>query len=62
LHPDVRKGRTCVEFAKYSENVVRQLGVREIRLSVKVTNDIWKLWERIGYQRTGYELVKVLEG
>ena len=61
LHPDARKGFTCSQFAKYAEWVVRQLGVREVRLSVKVTNDVWKLWERIGYQRTGHELVKILE-
>jgi len=61
LHPDVRSGFTCSRFAKYAEKVVRRLGVKEVRLSVKVTNDIWKLWERIGYQRTGHELVKVLE-
>jgi hypothetical protein len=61
LHPGVRRGLICAQFAKYSESVVKRLGVREVRLSVKVTNEIWKLWERMGYQRTGYELVKILE-
>lgn len=61
LDPVVRSGFICSRFAKYAERVVKSLGVREVRLSVKVTNDIWKLWERIGYERTGYELVKVLE-
>lgn len=60
LHPDARKGRVCAELAKYGEACVKELGVREIRLSVKTGNDIWKLWERMGYVRTGYELVKVL--
>ena len=62
LHPDVRKGFICSQLTKYAESVLEQLGVREVRLSVKVTNDIWRLFERIGYQRTGYELVKVLKG
>jgi hypothetical protein len=61
LDPVVRSGFICSRFAKYAEKVVKSLGVREVRLSVKVTNDIWKLWERIGYERTGFELVKVLE-
>lgn len=59
LAPVARKGFLCVKFFKYIESVITALGVREMRLSVKVTNEIWKLWERQGYARTGYELVKV---
>lgn len=59
LAPVARKGFLCSKFFKYIESVVTALGVREMRLSVKTNNEIWKLWERHGYARTGYELVKV---
>lgn len=61
LDPEIRKGLTCKRLVQYAERSVKLLGVREVRMTVKVTNDIWKLWERAGYAKTGYELVKVLE-
>lgn len=61
LDPEIRRGLTCKRFVQYAEQCAKSMGAREVRMTVKVTNDIWKLWERSGYAKTGYELVKVLE-
>jgi hypothetical protein len=61
LDPEVRKGFICRRFAAYAEQCLRALGVREVRLSVKNTNGVWKVWERMGFAATGVELVKILE-
>ena len=61
LDPEVRKGFVCRRFAAYAEKCMRELGVREIRLSVKNTNGVWKVWTRMGFAATGVELIKILE-
>lgn len=61
LDPEVRKGFICRQFAMYAEKCLRGIGVREIRLSVKNHNRVWKVWTRMGFSATGIELIKILE-
>lgn len=61
LLPEARRGRRAVQLFRYAERCVRALGAQEVRVTVKVGNDVSKLWERIGYQRAGIELVRVFQ-
>ena len=59
LDQEIRKGFTAVRFFKYCEAQLVKLGVREITLDIKLTNDVGKVWERQGYQFVSRVLTKV---
>lgn len=47
---DMRKGRIGLSLIRASEREARALGARKITWHVKVTNDVARLLERLGYQ------------
>lgn len=61
LLPEVRRGRRAVRLFKYAERCLRHLNVGEVRVSVKLDNDVSRLWERIGYKRVAVELARVFQ-
>jgi hypothetical protein len=61
LLPEARKGRTAMRFVAYIETALRQLGVHEIEISVKVVNKAGKFFEYLGYKQREVGLTKVLE-
>ncbi len=62
LIPEARKGRTAARFINYAERALKQLGVVEINVSVKVVNKAGRYFQIIGYQHVSNGLTKVLEG
>lgn len=62
IRSDHRKGRAGVKFFRYCENILKALGVTEVRFSVKTVNRVWKVWQREGYAITAYEMTKQLKG
>jgi len=62
LCPEARKGRTAMRFVRYVEESLRQLGAREIEISVKMTNKAGKFFEFLGYRQVEVGLKKVMEG
>lgn len=60
LHPAHRKGLVGVRFFKYCEEVLRQLGVVEVTFTVSPKNNVWKVWQRLGYELKMYQMAKVL--
>jgi hypothetical protein len=61
LLPEARKGRIAMRFVGYVEESLRQLGVREIEISVKVVNKAGKFFAYLGYKQREVGLTKVLE-
>jgi hypothetical protein len=61
VRPEARKGLMAVRFFKYCEKQLVSLGAREINVSVKTTNEVYKLWERQGYTFTDRVLTKTFE-
>lgn len=61
IAPDHRKGLLATRFFRFCEQKLLQLGVKEITVSTKVTNDVHRLWERQGYEFTDRVLTKVFE-
>lgn len=61
LLPEARKGRTAGRFIGYAERGLKQLGVREINVSVKLVNKALRYFQIIGYQHVSNGLTKVLE-
>ena len=61
IAPEHRKGLLAVKFFKYCESVLLSLGVKEIGVTTKVTNDVHKLWQRQGYEFSDRVLTKVFE-
>lgn len=62
LVPAERKGRTAIKFFQFCERQLFSLGVEEITVSTKVTNNVHKLWERQGYEWTDRVLTKTRAG
>lgn len=58
---DHRKGMLAVRFFKFCESVLLHLGVKEISVTTKVSNNVHKLWERQGYEFSDRVLSKVFE-
>ena len=59
--PEYRKGRLGVRLIRYVEDVLRNMGITEIRITVKTVNTVAKLMMRMGYAHTGNQLTKVFE-
>jgi GNAT superfamily N-acetyltransferase len=60
LQKEFRKGRTGIKFFQYCEEVLKRLGVVEIAFSVSPSNNVWKVWERLGYSIKSYQMAKVI--
>ena len=61
LKKEFRKGRTGIKFFQYCEQVLKALGVVEISFSVSPSNNVWKVWERLGYSIKTYQMAKVIK-
>lgn len=61
LLPEARKGRLAFKFVDYIERSLRQIGVREITISVKVVNKAGKFFQVIGYRHVENGFSKILE-
>lgn len=61
LMPDARKGRTAMRFIAYAERGLKQIGVKEIDVSVKLVNKASRFFQIIGYRHTANGLSKILE-
>ena len=59
--PEYRKGRLGVRLIRYVEDVLRNMVVTEIRVTVKTVNDVGRLLTHLGYNHTGNQLTKTLE-
>lgn len=61
LMPEARKGRVAMRFIEYAERGLKQLGVKEISVSVKIVNKAGRFFQMIGYRHVENGLIKVLE-
>jgi len=61
LLPEARKGRVSMRFIAYGEKALKQLGVREIDVSVKLVNKAGRFFQMIGYKHVENGLSKILE-
>lgn len=55
-----RKGRLGIGMIRYAEDALRQLGVTELNVSVKLVNNIGPMIERMGYFPVGTQYTKLL--
>jgi hypothetical protein len=60
VRSDHRKGRVGIKHIKYVETVLRECGITEIRVTVKMVNKAGDLLLALGYRHTANQLVKVL--
>lgn len=61
LLPRARKGRVASRFVAYVENALRQLGVKEINITVKTINKAGRFFRLLGYRHVENGLTKILE-
>jgi hypothetical protein len=61
LMPEARTGRTAMRFIAYAEKALKQIGVKEIDVSVKLVNKAGRFFQIIGYRHTANGLSKILE-
>jgi GNAT superfamily N-acetyltransferase len=61
LLPEARKGRVARDFMVYVERVMRQLGAREIHITVKTVNKAGRFFRMLGYRHVENGLTKILE-
>jgi len=61
LLPEARKGRTAMRFVAYVENSLRQLGAKEICITVKMVNKAGKFFQFLGYRQVETGFTKILE-
>ncbi|SEK64805.1 GNAT family N-acetyltransferase [Nitrosovibrio tenuis] len=61
LSPEARKGRVASHFVAYMESVMRQLGAREIHITVKTVNKAGRFFQMLGYRHVENGLTKILE-
>lgn len=61
LVPEARRGRAARNFVTYVENAVRQLGAREINITVKTVNKAGRFFRLLGYRHVENGLTKILE-
>lgn len=59
--PDARKGTVAKKFIAYCETALKQLGVREIDVTVKMANKAGRFFRFLGYRQVEIGLNKVLE-
>jgi hypothetical protein len=60
IAPEHRKGMLAARFLRFMEATGTRLGVRELRVSVKLVNKVYVLLERLGYQHVGNQYSKLL--
>lgn len=61
LLPGARKGRVASHFVAYVEDALRQLGVKEINITVKTINKAGRFFRLLGYRHVENGLTKILE-
>ena len=59
--PEYRQGRLGVRLIRYVEDVLRNMGVTEIRVTVKTVNRVGELLQHLGYSHTGNQLTRILQ-
>lgn len=59
--PEYRQGRLGVRLIRYVEDVLRNMGVTEIRVTVKTVNRVGELLQHLGYTHTGNQLTRILQ-
>jgi hypothetical protein len=59
--PECRKGRLAGRLVAYGERGLKQLGVTEISVTVKIANKHGRYFQMLGYQHVSNGLMKVLE-
>lgn len=59
---DHRAGLIGKRFFQYCERVLESLGVSDVNFDVKLTNNVWKVWKRMGYDIVGHSMRKKLKG
>jgi hypothetical protein len=52
LHPDYRKGFTGVDFLRFIESSLKERGVQVTVMGTKLSKDLGRLYEHLGYQPT----------
>lgn len=60
IKPDYRKGRTGIKLFQFAENEWRKEGVQVAYVGAKVSNDVTKVWERLGYKVVENKMGKLL--
>jgi hypothetical protein len=61
LKPLHRTPRAALRFVEFAEKCLRQIGVREIRCTAKLSNNAARFFEGMGYRPVATELVKFLK-
>lgn len=61
LKPQHRTPRAAMRFVEFGERCLRQIGVREIRCTAKLSNNAARFFEGLGYRSVATELVKFLK-
>jgi hypothetical protein len=61
LVPEARRGRVAMRFIGYAEKALKQIGVKEISVSVKIVNKASRFFQMIGYRHVENGLTKLLE-
>jgi N-acetylglutamate synthase-like GNAT family acetyltransferase len=59
--PEARKGRRAMKFVRYIEDSLKQLGVKEICVTVKTVNKAERFFRMNGYRHVENGLTKILE-
>jgi GNAT superfamily N-acetyltransferase len=62
LIPELRKGRTGVRLIEFMEEVLRNLNVAELSVTVKLVNNVGDMIERMGYVPVAKQFTKQLRG
>jgi hypothetical protein len=61
LHPDYRKGATGIEFIGFIESSLKERGVQVTVMGTKLSKDLGRLYEGLGYTETDRVYRKQLE-
>lgn len=56
-----RKGRLGVRLIQYGEEILRNLGITEVRVTVKTVNNVGRLLSHLGYTHAANQFIKTLE-
>lgn len=59
--PEARGGTRAKRFIRYCENALRQIGVREVCVTVKTVNKAGRFFQMNGYRHVENGLTKILE-
>ncbi|MDN5882942.1 MAG: hypothetical protein L0H37_11295 [Nitrosospira sp.] len=61
LLPEARQGRVAICFVAYIENAMRQVGAKEINITVKTVNKAGRFFRLLGYRHVENGFAKILE-